>query len=344
VSFESQDIERKVLAILKILYSLGEPVGSLVIARNLKEEGIILSERSVRYHLRLTDERGLTELVGNRDGRTITEKGLAEIKKALVKDKVGFTITKIELLTYRTTFDYENKTGLIPVNVTFFLKDSFAKALQIMKPVFEKGICVSPLVIVADSGQKIGDVMVPEGKVGFATVCSIVINGTLLKAGIPMDSRFGGILQIENHKPKRFTEVIYYSGCSLDPSEIFIRAGMTTVKDASSDGHGEVLANFREIPSLCLPVADQVLRGLKQAKLGGVIIKGYPSEPVCETIVDQNKVGLVLLGGLNPVAAVREAGIEVDNKSMATVTDYGNFIEFQEFISEKSKSYSLSGY
>jgi repressor of nif and glnA expression len=32
-------------------------------------------------------------------------------------------------------------------------------------------------------------------------------DGTLLKAGIPMDSRFGGILQIRNHEPFHFGEI-----------------------------------------------------------------------------------------------------------------------------------------
>ena len=70
-----------------------------------------------------------------------------------------------------------------------------------MSPVFESGLCVSDLVAVAEEGQYIGDVLVPHGHIGLATACSIVINGALLKAGIPMDSRFGGLLQIENHEP-----------------------------------------------------------------------------------------------------------------------------------------------
>jgi repressor of nif and glnA expression len=65
--------------------------------------------------------------------------------------------------------------------------------------------------------------------VGLATVCSIVTNGVLLKAGIPIDSRFGGILQVQNDKPVRFTEIIHYDGSSLDPSEIFIKARMTAI-------------------------------------------------------------------------------------------------------------------
>ncbi len=337
MSFETRDVERKIVSILKVLHSLQKPAGARVIAQHLKDHGVVLSEWAVRYHLRITDERGLTELVGNRDGRIITPRGLTEIKNALVKDKVGFAITKIELLSFRTDFDYENRRGTIPVNISLFSKANFSQALLAMKSAFDSGFCVSQLVAVADGGQRIGDVIVPDDKVGLVTVCSIVINGALLKAGIPMDSRFSGMLQINNRKPMRFTEIINYNGCSLDPSEIFIKARMTSVTETVSIGSGAILANFREIPAVCLPVVERVLEGLRTAGVAGVLVRGNTSEPVCEVAVDPNKIGLVLIGGLNPVAAAQEAGIEAENHSMSTVIDYRNLIQFEELLNERVK-------
>ena len=198
--FESQSVARKELAILRILNDSPDPLGARVIAHNLKDYGFELGERAVRYHLKLLDERGLTYLVGRRDGRNLTEKGSEEIKTALVKDKVGFSISKIETLSFRTTFDLNTQTGLVPVNVSFFPKEQFPRAFTTMKFTFKAGYCVSSLVAIAREGQQLGEVTVPRGKTGLATVCSIVFNGALLKAGIPMDSRFGGILQLRNHK------------------------------------------------------------------------------------------------------------------------------------------------
>ena len=217
MAFTNHDVERKTLTILKVLSSFQRPVGSRIIGQHLKDYGFDLSERAIRYHLRLMDERGLTRLVGRKDGRTLTEKGEEEIRSALVKDKVGFAISRIEMLAFQTDFDYRTHRGTIPVNVSLYRKEKFRRAIHAMKPAFERGLCVSPLVAVLDSGQRTGDLVIPEGKVGLATVCSIVINGTLLKAGIPMDSRFGGILQLHDCKPMRFTEIIQYNGCSLDP-------------------------------------------------------------------------------------------------------------------------------
>ena len=329
MGFETQDVERKLLSILKILSDSQEPLGARVIAHHLKDHGVELGERAVRYHLKLMDERGLTRLVG-RDGRLITELGAEELGSALVRDKVGFAISRIELLAFRTNFDYQKHRGPIPVNVSFFRKEKFSKAVHAMKPAFEGGLCISDRVAVASEGERLGELIVPEGKIGLATVCSIVINGALLKAGVPMDSRFGGILQIRNHKPLRFVELIHYAGSSLDPSEVFIKAGMTSVTEVVRKGEGKILANFREIPALCRPTAEEEVAKLREAGLGGLLLMGNTSEPVCETPVELNKIGVILLGGLNPIAAAGEAGIETENHAMSTVMEYRDLIKFEE--------------
>ncbi len=66
---------------------------------------------------------------------------------------------------------------------------------------------------------------------------------------------------------------------------------------------------------------------LKEAGIKGVYLLGNTSEPLCQIPVGLNRVGMVLLGGLNPLAAVSEAGIEVEN------TGESGLIEFQELTS-----------
>jgi len=331
MGFETQDVERKVFAILRVLSDSQEALGARIIARRLKDLGVELGERAVRYHLKLMDERGLTRLIG-RDGRLITEAGMEELKSALVRDKVGFAISRIELLAFHTDFDLDRHTGLVPVNVSFFSRENFRRALPAMAPAFEAGLCVSDLVAVAREGETIGELIVPQGKVALATVCSIVVNGALLKAGVPMDSRFGGILQIRNHRPLRFVELIHYSGSSLDPSEVFIMAKMTSVAEVARSGDGKLLANFREIPALCRPIAEEVIAKLNKAGLDGVLVMGNTSEPVSEIPVELNRIGMILLGGLNPVAAAGEAGIEAENRAMSTIMEYQGLIKFRELL------------
>ncbi len=338
MTFESnQEIERKVLGILRALSSAQEPSGASKIARDLRSQGINLGERAVRYHLRLTDERGLTKLVNRRDGRVITERGLTEIQNAMVSDKVGFAISRIESLAYRTTFDPRTGTGVVPVNVALFNRATFHDDLRLMTPAFDSGLCVSNLVAIISPGEHIDSVSVPADGIGLATVCSIVVNGTLLKAGIPMDSRFGGLMQLRGGRPQRFTEMIHYDGSSLDPSEIFIKAKMTSVMAAARTGDGRVLANFREIPAMCRPVVNEVVAALGRSGLNGVLAIGEISQPVCELEVQQNKSGVILMGGLNPVAAAVEAGSTTEIHSMTTVMPFDRLVPFSQVIAQYQK-------
>ncbi len=320
--FDPEDIERKNILMLKILNESPVSLGARVIARKMQEHSIQLSERTVRYHLKLMDERGLTRLVGRRDGRVITDLGLEEIANARVQDKISLSISRIDVLSFKTTFNLRKKRGRVPVNISFIPEDKFKQILSVMKPVFQKKLAVSDRIAVARANEKLGEVVIPEGKIGLATVCSIVINGVLLKHGIPIDSKFGGILQLKNGEPLRFVELIHYSGSSLDPSEIFIRGKMTSVKEVIEKNEGKILANFREIPALSRSLVTDVIAEFREAGINGILSIGDVGTALGQTNVDINKVGMILIGGLNPIAAAYEDGFDVENKAMSTVMEF----------------------
>jgi repressor of nif and glnA expression len=321
------DTEKKILSILKVLSESSDPLGSITIARQLERYGVSLSERAIRYHLRITDERGYTRPAG-RDGRMITPKGLDELQMALAPDQVGFILDRLQLLAFQTTFNPRTRTGEVAINTSVFSEGKFKKALAAMRGVFKAGLCVSDLVAVASEGEKLGDVVIPSGKVGLASMCSVTVNGVLLKAGVPVESRFGGVLEVMDLKPKRFVAVINYAGTSIDPSEQYIRAGMARVSEAARTGNGRVLANFREIPSAARSLVAETIEVLKETGINGVYVLGNTGEPVCQIAIGLNRVGIVLLGGLNPVAAAVEAGIEVDNISESGMIEYQRLVSF----------------
>lgn len=319
-----KDIERKYIAILKILSGSNEPLGARIISRILDEEGIHLSERAVRFDLQLMDERGLTSIAGKkgRAGRTITEKGREELSNALVSDKVGMVASRIDELSYRTTFDLETKSGEVILNVSLIRKDDFKKALDVVKEVSKARMCVCDLAIIAEAGEKLGNQIVPAGMVALGTVCTVTVNGILLRHRIPLRSRFGGILQIEGSRPRRFTEIIEYGSSSLDPAEIFIKGKMTSVLGAARYGSGKVLAGFREIPAACLPEARDILNKLEQLGFYGTIAIGEPNQPTLQIPVSSGYAGLTILAGLNPLAAVEETGIDTQNTSLSMIIDF----------------------
>ena len=67
---------------------------------------------------------------------------------------------------------------------------------------------------------------------------------------------------------------------------------------------------------------------LNNAGIGGVVLVGYTSQPVCQIPVGLNKVGVILHGGLNPVAAAEEAGIEADNIANSGTIDFRQLRSF----------------
>jgi len=327
------DIERKYVTILKILSESTEPLGARIISRMLEDQGIHLTERAVRFDLQLMDERGLTENTGRsgRAGRVITDKGKEELTNAMVSDKVGMIASRIDELSYKTTFDLETKSGNIILNTSLIRESEFQKAVDIIKEVCEARFCISDLVLIAKADQKLGNLIVPHGMVALGTVCTVTINGILLRHRITLKSRFGGILQIDDSKPRRFTEIIKYSASSLDPAEIFIKGKMTSVYNAAKTGSGKVLASFREIPDVCLLEAQGILNRLFQIGFSSTMIIGKPGQSTLQIPVSNGYTGLVVLAGLNPLAAVEENGIDTQNMSLSTPMDFNRLMPISQY-------------
>jgi len=320
-----------ILAILRVLDRHTEIVGSREISRQLKAYGVDLTERTVRYHLRILDERGYTRVFG-KEGRLITPAGRDELARANVHERIGFVISRIDALSFQTDFVPAKGTGTVILNISQMAEERLGEAMRIMKPLFASNFVMSDRVIIGRSGEMIGDYIVPEGKAAIGTICSITINGVLLKAGIPVTSRFGGIVEIKSGEPARFLSLISYEGSSLDPLELFIRSKMTDVTGALKTGDGKILASYREIPAVCLDEAKRVGRVLSSYKLGGIMIMGSPNRPLLEIPAGIDKVGMVVVGGLNSIAAVEEAGIHTKSSAMSAMMEYERLERYGDVV------------
>jgi len=320
--------DRKIYAILKIVSDAQEPIDSYVISARLQELDIDMSPRTVRYHLKALDERGLTE-VKWREGRIITKKGRDELDNAGVSDKIGLVSSHIEELSYAVDFDLVKRSGRVVINVSLIHKSEFKKAIKIMREVFEKKITMGSKVLIANSGERIGGELVPAGKIGFGTLCAINLNAIYLKHGIPVESRFGGVVQIKDNKPLRFTELVSYAGSTLDPHEIFMRSKMTSVREAAK-GEGKILAGLREIPANSKKFAEEIMEECDQAGIGRAIYVGNNGSLVLGMPVGVGRVGVVIPGGLNAVAACEEWGVETESKALSALVDYDRLIDFAQ--------------
>lgn len=330
-------IEQKRLAILRILQNSKKPVSSQEIAENLKTIGYDISERTIRFHLQLMDKEKLTNYV-NKQGREITEIGLIELSKARIVERVGYLNAKIDRLTYLMDFDPVNLTGKVIINISLVEAKHLKQHYKFFLKVFESGYAMGNLMTLFYPGEMMNDMPIPENFIGIGTVCSITLNGILLSYGIPSYSRFGGLLELKNHKPTRFVAIINYDGTTIDPLELFIRSGMTDYIGATDSGNGIIGVGFREMPQESRDKVMEINEHLTKIGLGGLLEIGLPGQPVMEIPVHEGRIGVIVIGGLNPVAILEERGIKLYSRALSGFVDFGKLFHYKE-LADKIKEF-----
>jgi hypothetical protein len=298
------DTDRKMMEILRILADKDDVLGAKTIALGLKKKGYDLGERAVRYHMRILDEKGFTERKGYA-GRKITPKGLKELEKGLIYDQVDFIFSKFENMIYNTTLDPEQAWGNVVVNTSIFHDKE--GVMDILKEVFARGIAVSPFVRL-NSEKDEND----EEYFKLDTICGTTIDGMLRKAGIPVIPQYGGLVEVEDYTPVRFTELIAYKKTSMTPLEAFTDREMTSVLQVVRDGTGFIPANFRLIPESAREKAVKTFKKMNRIGVSGVMEIGESGKAVLGVPVVDDMVGIAVVGGINPLCAAKEAGFDVN--------------------------------
>lgn len=313
--------ERVKTAILKALHDFGGPVGASRLVDRLADMGIDMRPRTVRFYLLQLDGEGMTQRVSRRRGRTLTARGMEELAHANVAEKVGFIAARVDALAYRMTLNTGSGLGSIITNVGIVRARDTERALRRVRAVIRAGLGMGDRVALAHAGNRLGAIAVPAGRLAIGTVCSVTLNGVLLDHGIPVTSRYGGLLEVHKGTPVRFVELIDYRGTTLDPLEAFIRADMTQVERTLKTGTGIIGASFREVPSVALPEVRRLHNRMVDLGLGGILALGKPNMPLLDVPVTEGRTGIAVAGGLNPIAAVRESGIDISVESLADLVD-----------------------
>jgi repressor of nif and glnA expression len=233
--------------------------------------------------------------------------------------KVKFLLSKAWNLIYQVDFDLETHSGNVITNVSYVNKNELEDALDIFEEIMKTGpqYCTSKYFRTIPGKE--------ADKAGIATVCSLTLDGILVKNGVSTTPQYGGILETDGKQP-RFIELTAYNGSSLDPHEIYIAKGMTSVSDAIK-GAGRVLASLREIPYIARPAAVDVLEEVQDAGFS-VLKVGKPSELIYNAKVERYHVGIVAPGGLNPISALKEHGMDVEPKAVETMMKVSDMEEF----------------
>ncbi|MBN2342544.1 MAG: DUF128 domain-containing protein [Deltaproteobacteria bacterium] len=321
---------RKKYAILDILSNSTEPLSSISITTILTAQGVDISERSVRLYLKEFDAAGYTVNV-ERKGRMITAAGSQECQKSRVLERVGYLSSKIDAMSYKMNFDLDTCEGTVLADVSVVPLTEFTVFRRKMfAAVFAKKYAMGKKLALFPPNSMCMGTVIPSKHVGIVTICSITFNGILRSLGIPVFSRFGGLLEIRDDKPMRFTELTNYDSTSIDPLAVFIRAGMADYLGAINKGHGLIGASMREFPAESVSVVREITGRLVELGLGNFICIGNPGQSIFDFQISPESAGAIVIGGLNPISVFIETGLMVTSVTVAGAIPYRDLFPYTQ--------------
>lgn len=233
-----------------------------------------------------------------------------------------FTLARIENLMQQVNFDPGGTKGRIITNTSLVKKEHLEETLAIFCDVIQSGLAVSPLIKIRELG----------GRVEIKTACSLTMDGVLLKAGIPVRPKGGGIIEVVEREPSRFTDMLMYWATTIDPIDVLTVQGLTEITGMMRTGNGRILGNLQEAPMMAREKIEEVLDLLSKAEFAGVLELGEPNINVLGVSVERDHVGIALVGGTNLIAAVREYGIEVEHESISDLTEVSEMKHIEEIV------------
>jgi len=232
-----------------------------------------------------------------------------------------FVNHSIEDYAMQVTFDPVKGEGKVVYNLSLIKNEDLEFAISILKDAHKTGVSVSGMVKFARSGEKVGDFVVPKGCTAICTMCSTTFDGLLIKRGIPVNPIGGGIVEIEDRVPLRFTHIIMYEYTTIDPLQVLISQKTTSITNVMRRGSGNILANVREFHMEAEPLVGVVLDELAGSSYTGILEVGMPNISLLGVPVSPQFIGIAAVGGTNPLAAIREGGRWIQIQAMKGLID-----------------------
>ncbi|WAI00810.1 DUF128 domain-containing protein [Methanogenium organophilum] len=297
--------ERKSVEILRILSEQQGPLGAKRLSELLAERGFAMSDRAVQYYLQYLDEKGFTRKVGNK-GRVLTAEGSSEAEDALVDDRMGFVISRLEQLSFNVTFNPETLKGDIAYNLTFVPYDEIKNVTKAFDDVVARGYNFFRGYSITDNDPRL-----PPDNVGFISACSITMDGVLQNNGIGVDIVYGGRFRITDNTPVCFDDLIGYRGTTIDPLYLFINAGLTSVRSLVDTGSGVALANVREVTVQAKERVEKIIDDM--ADCGFIRPVGIGTSPF-NLRPNPYRLSIVFYSGMNLVANAVECGCNINTE------------------------------
>jgi len=231
----------------------------------------------------------------------------------------------------QVTYDPMKGTGNVVYNLSLVKNEDFEYSVSILKDAYKTGVSVSGLVRFASSKENVAGFVVPERCTAICTVCSLTFDGLLIRRGVPINPIGGGVVEVEDRSPVRFTHIILYEHTTIDPLQVLISQKITSVNDVMRRGSGTILANIREFHMEAEPLVGRVLDELADSSFTGILEVGVPNLPLLGVPGSPEYVSIAAVGGTNPIAAIREGGRWVQTQAMKGLMNVRDFAEIRDY-------------
>lgn len=324
------NVNKITVEILDILADVQKAMSSKEIAEFLKDRGISLDPRTVRYHLTKMEKEGL--IAKAYDGkRTITKRGLEELRRSSVFERLGEFSERIEYNIYASDFDIYTLKGSVPTNIAIIDKKFSDEALSILVEIGEKlNILVSNKIAIADEDERLGTINILKNKFGIAVISNTIYDVIMRGVGVFMLTEFAGLLSFENYKPRGLVELISYSGLTLSPGWLFIKSGLTSVYKLL-EGSGNIITAIRSFSKQAIDIVRKEIEIAKTKGFGGVVTISHPSDKTF-SLPPGNRARVIIAAGLNYLAPLQELGLNPELKINETLINFKEFKEPEYFV------------
>jgi global nitrogen regulator NrpRII len=236
----------------------------------------------------------------------------------------------IEEYAMQVTYDPVENTGTIIYNLSLIKNSDLEYAIEIFRNAFRAGLSVSDRIKFVSSGETINGFVIPEGCTAVCTMCTITLDGLLLRRGIPCNPIGGGVVEIRERVPERFVHFIHYNNTTIDPLEVLVSQEITSITRVIRQGSGNILGSMRECHMESEMQLGELLDQLENATFTGILDIGVPNVSLLGVPVSPQYMGVAMVGGTNPMAAIKESGRWIVTKALKGLMD----IETMEHIED----------
>ncbi|RQD82730.1 MAG: DUF128 domain-containing protein [Methanocalculus sp. MSAO_Arc2] len=232
-----------------------------------------------------------------------------------------FIHNQIVEYSMQVTYNPPENEGTVVYNLFLIPEEEEEYAIKTLKTVSSAGIMVGNMVRFLKSGESIDELIIPEEKIGICTICSITLDGIMLRRGIATNPIGGGVIEVEANHPRRFTHIILYDATTFDPLQVLAAQDLTSVMRVMREGSGTILGNIRECHMEAESRLGELLDECVGSHFSGILDVGMPNTPLLGVSVSSQYLGVAAVGGTNPFAAMKEEGRPVTTLAIKGVMD-----------------------